>query len=667
MATTIAKMFGVNVSSTPYILLFMSDGSAYAYNVNTITADVIGNPGTFSNSGPGDVTIWQGSIVLIVDPATGYWRWPGSGATSGGGGNGPSVRLIAAPTGTQGSAGNVEAGAHQYAITFTINGVETNLGASSGSIDLPVNSIVRLRSIPLGPTGTTNRKIYRTAADQSGPFKLLTTLANNTTTSYTDNTADGSLGASAPADGQVDAGAHAWAVAFVSGSGTSNLTDPSGTLNVPSPQTVLLYKIPLGPGGTTARKIYRNKIDDPGNFFLVTTIADNSTTEYSDITADANLGASAAGPAIGVATLIDATKTGTTIAVFAGRVWIGKNRTVQFTAPNNFIDFDIADAAGSFIMTDSNFIGPIYKLLSALDTLWIFGEAAINQLSNVQVLANTSTTTFSNINVSSSIGTIFPQSVISFLRQIEFATKYGIIQQIGVSPQRISEKIDGTYKLLDLTEPVTAGLVILNNILCYGLMVTYLDPDNRGAPRKVILLVTFDGKWFIGSQGDSLRLMASVEFQGTYRLFGCDTNNLFELFVEPHYPIHRLKTPFFDNGDVTAGKDMMRLMMVMNYQTTTPVVMTCVPQTALEAKRIDNPDRTNEILFTPAEGADIDWTVNNDPSFALVTQGYNMPQWFFEGVNSQLIGFDMSLNSDPFEILGYALDVIDRQSWGDVK
>lgn len=664
---TIVKIFGVNVSAVPYVLVFMSDGSAYAYNVASLTTDLIANPGTFSATGPGDVTVWQGNIVLIVDPATGYWRWPGAGTTGGGGGTGPDVRLIAAPSISKGNAGNVEAGAHKYAITFTINGVETNLGESSDSLDLDVNSIVRIRSIPTGPSGTTARNIYRTAADQESPFKLLHTISDNTTTSYNDNIADASLGATAPARGQVDTGSHQWAVVFVSGSGDSNLTDPSGTLSVPSPETVLVFGIPLGPGGTTARKLYRNTIADPGTFYLVTTIGDNTTTEYSDITADQNLGvAAASGAATVMATVIDATKTGTTLAVFAGRVWIANNRTTQFTSPKTFNDFDIANSAGSFIMTDSNFIGPIYKLLTALNVLWVFGESAMNQVSNVTVLSGTTTTIFSNINVSSSVGTTFPQSVISFLRQVEFATKYGIIQQIGVTPQRISEKIDGTYKLLDLTEPVTAGLVVLNNILCYGLMVTYLDPDHDGAARKIILLVTFDGKWFIGSQGDTLRLMTSVEHAGTYRLFGCDTNNLSELFVEPGYPVHNLKTPFFDNGDVTAGKDMMRLMMVMNFQTTTPIIMTCVPQTALEAKAISNPDRTNAVLFTPAQGQFIDWE-NGNQALPFVSQGYNMPQWFFEGVNSKLIGFDMALNSDPFEILGYALDVIDRESWGDTR
>lgn len=51
--------------------------------------------------------------------------------------------------------------------------------------------------IAVGPTGTTQRKLYRTAAGDS-QLKLLTTIANNTTTTYSDSAADGTLGANVP-------------------------------------------------------------------------------------------------------------------------------------------------------------------------------------------------------------------------------------------------------------------------------------------------------------------------------------------------------------------------------------------------------------------------------------------------------------------------------------
>lgn len=655
---TIVKMFGVNLSGVPYLLIFMSDGSAYALNVISFTSSLIGAAGTFPD--PRDVAIWEGNIALIIDASSGYWRWPGAG--QGTGADAPTAETIPAPTLVPGGlAGVVEEGTHLYAVTFVINGVETNLGLSA-TIDLDEDRKVHVNDVPTGPTGTTQRLVYRTTANQTDDFGLVHTFNNNNATGFTDNTPDGSLGVAPPPAGEVNAGNHQWAVTFVNG-GESNLSNPSPLVSISPAGTILLSDIPAGPGGTTSRNIYRTTLANPSTFFLAGSIPDNTTDEFSDILADNALGAAAPGQSpLNEATLIDATKTGTTLAVFAGRVWIANNRTVQFTAPNTFNNFNIQEAAGSFVMTDSNFIGPIYKLLTALDVLWIFGESAINQLSNVTVLQNTTTTTFSNINISSSVGTTFPQSVIAFLRQIEFATKYGIIQQIGVTPQRISEKIDGTYTLLDLSEPVTAGLVVLNNILCYGLMVTYRDPDNNGDPRKIILLVTFDGKWFIGSQGDGLIRMASVEHDGGYRLFGADEHNVKELFVEPHYPVHRLKSPFFDFSDVSAGKEFVALMMVMNYTTTTTIIATCTPVTWLGDKNTLEPDKTNELLPMGGQGSPILF-----PPVQINSEGYNMPVWMIGGMNSKLIGFDMSWDSDPFEVLGYVMDVITRESWGDFR
>ena len=662
---TIVSIFGVNINSTPYILVFMSDGSAYAYNAAADSSVLIANAGTFSAGGPGDVTVWQGQVVLIVDAVGGYFRWPGAAAGS----TAPLVQLIPAPTVVVGAAGNVDIGAHTWAITFTINGGETNLGVESSTLTLSAASHVQLSNIPIGPSGTTARNIYRTAANQADPWKLVTSIIDNATTSFDDNVADGSLGATSPIRGSVTLGpqGHFYAVSFVSGSGESALTDPSANMLLAKAETVLVYNLPIGPAGTTARKIYRTKISDPNTYYQVIAINNNSTTEYSDVAQDSDLTVPFAGQSSNLVSVLDASKVGTTLAAFAGRVWIGNNRTVIYTAPNSFNNFSISDAGGSFVMTDGNFVGPIQKLLTALDVLWIFGESAINQLSNVTVLANTTTTSFSNINVSSSVGTVFPRSVISFLRQLEFATKYGVIQQIGVTPQRVSEKIDGTYHLLDLTEPVTAGLIQLNSILCYALMVTYRDPDNDFTPRKIILIVSFDGKWFIGSQGDSLRLMTSVEHQGGYRLFGCDQTTLSELFVEPHYPIHRLKTPFFDQGDLTAGKQMVRAGVLINYEETQETQVKITPQTAIAQNQAANDTKSNELQLTPAQGSFLQFLslgLSGDVKF--ITKGYNFPQWNI-GMNSKLVAFDLSINSDPFEILAYAIDVESLESWGDFR
>ncbi|CAK0749075.1 hypothetical protein CCP3SC15_150019 [Gammaproteobacteria bacterium] len=70
-------------------------------------------------------------------------------------------------------------------------------GAISNEIASVTDKSINLSYIPLGPIGTTNRKIYRKSSETSG-YRLIDTLNNNTVTTYTDTTADASGGTQAP-------------------------------------------------------------------------------------------------------------------------------------------------------------------------------------------------------------------------------------------------------------------------------------------------------------------------------------------------------------------------------------------------------------------------------------------------------------------------------------
>lgn len=104
------------------------------------------------------------------------------------------------------AAGNVDNGAHRYLVTFVTAAGETQAGTPSAAVtvaDKAINGKVVLTSIPVGGAFVTARKIYRTAAGGS-TYLLLATIADNTTTTYTDNIADASLGAGAPSTNTTD-------------------------------------------------------------------------------------------------------------------------------------------------------------------------------------------------------------------------------------------------------------------------------------------------------------------------------------------------------------------------------------------------------------------------------------------------------------------------------
>lgn len=570
---TVQNLFGVNIG-TPYLLAFMDDGSCYAYNVQTSALTQIAIAGTFGQIQ--DVSIWQGTTVLIVDTAKGYFQWQLS---------------IGAPLTTEDGAGNVDPGEHSWLVTFVTGSGETNSGTNSTPLDViggspPVGSIVNLTAIPLGPVGTTARKIYRTVAGNTGAFKLVATIADNTTTTYADNVADSSLGADAPAVGQI--------------------------------------------------------------------------------------------------TLISAERIGSSIAVYAGRVWISIRRTITFTAPNSTTNFNVADAGGSFIMTDSSFVGNINKLWSALDVLWIFGDSSINQVSNVQV-GTGNITTFSNVNISNSIGSIFPRSVITYLRQILFATSFGVYAQLGVTPKRLSSDIDGTIALIDFDQPVISALAIHNEILVYLLFCTYNDPVQCVA--RPVMLTYFDEKWYVSFQGEDLTLIASVEDNGRYRVFGTDGNDFYELFVTPGIN-HRLESPLLDLDDAVLTKEFSRLQAsiaigreVLN--------VTVTPETESGPHPLSeyDPTKSNEIVFVNNEGKHFRFYADSgspaidpcdvDPDAFIhfypdtgcdigETPGFMLARWQISNFGV-MVGFDLDFDNDPFVITSYTQEMIARDLWGAPK
>lgn len=103
-----------------------------------------------------------------------------------------------APTLTNGGAGSVNIGTHYYFVVFVYaDGVSDVNAESVSSIAITGSTAtINLSNIPLGSTGCTARRIYRTSANGIWyTAKLVGTIPDNTSTICVDNIADSSLGA----------------------------------------------------------------------------------------------------------------------------------------------------------------------------------------------------------------------------------------------------------------------------------------------------------------------------------------------------------------------------------------------------------------------------------------------------------------------------------------
>lgn len=147
--------------------------------------------------------------------------------------------LPVAPVATVVAGAGLGIGAYRYRVTFVNVYGETRGGAEVVATTTAGNQRIDLSAIPTGPTGTTQRKIYRTlVGGAAGTEKLLTTLADNTTTIFADTTPDASLGASVPTVGtfgvvktysSIAAGNHNVVVRVT---GTKNASSTANTIDV---------------------------------------------------------------------------------------------------------------------------------------------------------------------------------------------------------------------------------------------------------------------------------------------------------------------------------------------------------------------------------------------------------------------------------------------------
>jgi len=160
-----------------------------------LTNNVTFSPGTAGSAGSPGVLSVLGGMKLSFDQ--GRVLSDGGGTISDGSSQAvPSNGMLAALT----AGVNLGTGAYKYLVTFITSLGETLTNSSSTNITTTGgNQAVNLTVIPTAFSNTAiiGRNIYRTKVGGSTYF-LLTTINDNTTTTYSDTTADASLPATNP-------------------------------------------------------------------------------------------------------------------------------------------------------------------------------------------------------------------------------------------------------------------------------------------------------------------------------------------------------------------------------------------------------------------------------------------------------------------------------------
>jgi hypothetical protein len=347
-------------------------------------------------------------------------------------------------------------------------------------------------------------------------------------------------------------------------------------------------------------------------------------------------------------------QSGTGLATFSGRAWISDQRTVYYSAADTFNDF-INVSSGFLTLTDSTLRTDISTIIAANNFLYVFGEDSINVFSDVRVNSVTGETLFTNTNVSASIGSGFKYAIFPYFRSMLFLNRYGVYALVGATTSKISDSIDDIFTNIDFAQPITAGQVLINNILCAAWTVTYND---AGTPRK-IQVVFFDRKWFITDQGDTITRTASAVIAGNILLYGTTGSNLIKFYNSATATLEwRIATALWPMGDPIRDKQALKLGVEATLSTGFASFDAFMDSENQQSPAIPFANSVewinnlgNPIAWTNSGGSTIGWTSNFIP-------GGN--QYYLYRSDARMygkyLGVTLTGTTTPFTINGFQLE-----------
>ena len=590
-ANTVNYLFSASINLVDYLIAFESDGSAQYVNLSNNTIYTLASAGTFSGVSM-DISQWKSERVLIIDPTKGYFTWDGTNLIFIG-----SVGLIGI---TNSGTGYTTVPTVQISAPNNANGVNALATAviSSGSI----TSIVMTEA----GTGYT-----------SAPTVTIT----------------GGSGANATAI----AGIITFATGTVSvtvtngGSGYTNAANTTVTIAGGGGANAAATAI-LG-GGQVTQVIMTN----PGSGY----------TNASNITVTIAGGGGANATAIGIINL----QPNVGIASFSGQVWIAAGRTVFYSAPGSYSNF-VAASSGNITITDSTLHNNIIQIMSANNFLYIFGDDSINVFSDVRV-SSVGTTLFTNTNVSASIGSKLPYAIFPYFRSVLFMNNYGVYALVGSTTSKISDSLDGMFPFIDFTLVSSAGQVLLNSILCSVFNFKYTGTQGGTTTPRYIQAVFFDKKWFVTSQGNSLKFITSAPVSGKVNMYGTDGTSCVQLYSNSTSNVSSyIQTALSPMGDA------IRTKQALKFGVEATLTNGGIFNVTVDSEYGSSPSYslTNSVDWTNNVGSSIPWINNSsDIILWLYAAGYALyksdaMQW------GKYLGLTMTSQSPNFTVNTYEFE-----------
>jgi hypothetical protein len=364
---------------------------------------------------------------------------------------------------------------------------------------------------------------------------------------------------------------------------------------------------------------------------------------------------------------------GDDIAVAFGRVWILQGRLLVFSGvdgfgggtpviPDSVNYWTVANGSASVNLTDPTIRSAVTRLSAQNGYLYLISGSGINQISGVTVPTGSipPTPILDNTNVQAIIGSDQPASIMPYDRLMMFANRFGMYALYGVSAERLSTDIDGTWRYVDFSQAISAGPVVVNNILHAAFLLKRKGDPAFGS--NTVLALWFDQKWWFANFG-AITFIVSGMKNNAWALFGFIGNKLYQLFGDASTgPAVTIQTALLPMEDSLSDKQAIRAGFEIAAQTITGSF----------SFSIDTPNSTVPMpvtasvftgLWVNAASVQGQWINAAGVAGSWFPPAYQLYSGDTPGVFGKYIGFTLSSTAAVFQTTAFNLDYKLRARW----
>ena len=295
-------------------------------------------------------------------------------------------------------------------------------------------------------------------------------------------------------------------------------------------------------------------------------------------------------------TTLSAPSSGSCIAVFKTRVWIGSGRTLAFSSPDSFTDFTTGSSGGVVIDNYPSLRNQINALAATQDYLYVVGDHATHLIAGVQIYS-TGSTVFQLFDGVPGIGSIYPDTVQVLGDSVLMMGDAGVHAVSGSNHELLSSYLDGIYPRISTAFSPVACFVKIYNKLCYAVLVSVPHPID-GSMQK-FLFCYYEKRWFyVLYDAVPLTYLAQKSTTTDTQTFASYGNKLIQIFTGESVLEKRIRTKAYNFGTPNYDKQVLWLgaTLANNTGLITPITAT---MSAIGSGNVDASTGQCTVTFTP--------------------------------------------------------------------